>query len=580
MHRNRTRSFLVKMLMNNLVLCMVPIIILGTAFFTLSFSNVKTNAINSASETLSRIVSDYNSIIRDTITVAEMISLDNEVQKISRKELPKDNKIRYSEKLDMSAWLYYVHSFYKGFYGFCIIGQNGGVFTNGIAAYKRDFRNESWYEGIIQNKDGLWFSAHTGSFAMLSAKKELISYGIPVVDRLTGSHLGIVLVDIDYRYIRNIINSEYLNLEIYDSLLVNELYQKLGVDYSDKENNLQKGVWNYSKDGAYCIETLDNGWAVVCSLSNRDIYKGSDIFISIAATTALMLVVLSICYSVSQANRFYDPIQQLKTTMLHVENGDFMVRVHINTKDELHELGISLNNMLDRIEDSIERERAIQKELRKAEFRALESQINPHFLYNTQDTINWMSRNNENGKIQKMIEALTSLFRTVLSKGNDFVTVSVELTNITSYLQIQKIRYASKLNYSIDAPVSLLSYMVVKLILQPIVENAIYHGIKEKEGQGNITIKVRESDGELVFFVQDDGIGMTEQRLALVRQMLRTGEKDLVQSYGMFFVHRRIQIYYGEDYGLTVESKYGKGTLVKIVVPKWGDKNNDAVSHN
>ena len=221
------------------------------------------------------------------------------------------------------------------------------------------------------------------------------------------------------------------------------------------------------------------------------------------------------------------------------------------------------------ITEPIEKQvRAEQRQLRKAEFELLQAQINPHFLYNTLDAIVWSAEAGNQKQVIAMVGSLSDFFRTSLNKGKEIVTVKEDLQHVTSYLEIQQIRYLDILSYEIDVPEELFSNKLPKITLQPLVENALYHGIKNKRGGGKITIKGWETVDSYYIEVADDGIGMTEERLAAVNNGLLESVPEENVLYGLYNVNERIRLNLGDDYGLVVDSKYQEGTKVTVHLPK------------
>ena len=217
------------------------------------------------------------------------------------------------------------------------------------------------------------------------------------------------------------------------------------------------------------------------------------------------------------------------------------------------------------IEEEVKEE---QKKLRKAEFDLLQAQINPHFLYNTLDAIIWSAEAGKQKQVVNMVGNLSDFFRLSLNKGKEIVLLEEELGHVKSYLEIQKIRYQDIMNYHVDVPSSLFENKIPKLTVQPLVENALYHGIKNKRGGGSIEISGRESSYYFEISVKDNGIGMTEERLAAVRQAVKDGSNDRSVVYGLYNVNARIKLNFGDEYGLTIDSKYEEGTTVTIRLPK------------
>lgn len=263
------------------------------------------------------------------------------------------------------------------------------------------------------------------------------------------------------------------------------------------------------------------------------------------------------------------PIQKLCEVAKQAGQGDFQVRVEETGTYELAVLKESFNRMIEELGKLVEDIRVEQLNLRAAELQLLQEQINPHFLYNTLDTIIWLSESGDTEHVVKMVTSLSDFFRTTLSKGKDFISVEEEKLHIQSYLAIQQFRYRDIMEYEICFSDEMYEYEMLKLTLQPLVENALYHGIKNKRGMGHIQVYGKKEGENLVFQVRDDGIGMTKERLSEVRQLIR-GERTRDQEhsgFGLFNINQRIRLYYGQEYGLTLESSHRKGTQMQVVIP-------------
>lgn len=262
-----------------------------------------------------------------------------------------------------------------------------------------------------------------------------------------------------------------------------------------------------------------------------------------------------------------DPIGSLQATAESLGRGDLDARAGMGSLEEINVLARTFNTMSDRIVNLMEKTRQEQENLKNMELKLLQEQINPHFLYNTLDSIVWMAEGGNNRQVVEMTTDLSDFFRTVLSEGRDFVTVGEEEGHIRSYLKIQKIRYEDILDYRISIDPSVRQKIVLKMILQPVVENALYHGIKNKRGGGTITVRGYEDSSGLVFEVEDDGIGMEQEVRDRLRGQLEESGGVLMDrkgSFGLKNVVQRIRMYYGEDSGITIESERNVGTCVKI----------------
>ncbi len=273
-------------------------------------------------------------------------------------------------------------------------------------------------------------------------------------------------------------------------------------------------------------------------------------------------------YMTAKANRSVTvPIRELCDMTEKVAEGDFSVRTKEVESDEIAVLYRSFNDMTKQIGWLVEDIKRQQENLHMTETKLLQAQINPHFLYNTLDAIVWLAEAHKTEEVVHMVTALSSFFRTTLSKGKDFITVQEEKSHIQSYLEIQQFRYQDILDYSIEVGEELYEYMLPKLTLQPLVENALYHGIKNKRGKGMIRIIGEKSGDDMVFKVIDNGKGMTKEELGTLRENIRRERQDTnVNSFGLTNVNQRIRHYYGEGYGLKFESRQNEGTEVTVKI--------------
>jgi two-component system sensor histidine kinase YesM len=263
--------------------------------------------------------------------------------------------------------------------------------------------------------------------------------------------------------------------------------------------------------------------------------------------------------------------QKMHDVTTTITQNDLQVLVTSSNTDELTELGMSFNIMIARIRELLEAKMKEQENLKKAELKALQAQINPHFLYNTLDTIVWMAESNQTGQVIEIVRALSSFFRIALSRGKDWIPIGQEIEHVRSYLQIQKIRYRDILDYEIEVDESILEGTILKLTLQPIVENALYHGIKGKRNGGTIWIKARQEDhSRILLEVQDNGVGCTPYELARIQARLNDESAGISQEgegFGLANVNKRIKLYYGPQYGVSIESRYHEGTTVTVAIP-------------
>ncbi|MBN1877118.1 MAG: histidine kinase [Anaerolineae bacterium] len=267
----------------------------------------------------------------------------------------------------------------------------------------------------------------------------------------------------------------------------------------------------------------------------------------------------------------YIPIKKLHDLTTTITKQDLQALLSRENVDEITELGLSFNIMIGKIRELLDSKVREQENLKKAELKALQAQINPHFLYNTLDTIVWMAEANQPGQVIEIVKALSSFFRIALSRGKDWISIRQEIEHVRNYLFIQKIRYRDILDYEIEVDEDILDGTILKLTLQPLVENALYHGIKNKRNGGTIWVRARRADHNSVLLdVQDDGVGFTPYKLSQIQDAIAKNSDEILQSesgFGLENVHKRIQLYYGQQYGVSVESQYQEGTRVTVTIP-------------
>ncbi|MCI9200490.1 MAG: sensor histidine kinase [Lachnospiraceae bacterium] len=261
------------------------------------------------------------------------------------------------------------------------------------------------------------------------------------------------------------------------------------------------------------------------------------------------------------------PIRKLSEVTDQVAKGDLSVRFDARSGVEVNRLSDSLNTMIDKINELLEQVTTEQIRLRKAEFELLQTQINPHFLYNTLDTIIWLAEAGKQREVVGMVGSLSEFFRASLNQGKDIISIREELQHVKSYLEIQQVRYQDILKYEIQVPGELDKYLIPKITIQPIVENALYHGIKNKRGLGRIRVSGKKEEGGFAIQVEDNGIGINEERLRQVRDKIQYRTPAENDIYGLYNVNERIRLNFGEKFGISIESVYGEGTVVSIHLP-------------
>jgi len=317
------------------------------------------------------------------------------------------------------------------------------------------------------------------------------------------------------------------------------------------------------------------------NITNDSIKRSSFTLTILQIVIILFSFLFSLNRYMSFSNSIQKPLNEMREMSNAIARGDLTARTSEPKVTELVPLANNMNSMAEQIDVLIKTNIEEQKNFQKAEMKALQAQITPHFLYNTFDTIIWLAEQKDTERVVTITKAFSEFLRISLSRGHEWITIQQELDHIKNYLTIQKIRYADILNYEIEADEELMNFKIIKLCLQPLIENAIYHGIKNKRGRGHLKVNAHFSSAAkdfITFEVSDDGAGFTEERLQEVMNELNNSNsnaENLTSVYGLYNVNKKLKLYYGEKTtGLLINSEYKKGSTISFEIPcLTGDEN-------
>ena len=348
-----------------------------------------------------------------------------------------------------------------------------------------------------------------------------------------------------------------------------------------KENNLvaagyddgsREEVFNGTRQTVVTKTVGYTGWKLV------GVIKGTGISLNMLKTRLfIVFVILLIIFIVILINsyisfRVTNPIRELEKSVKALEEGNLDADIYMGGSYEVQHLGKSVQDMKFRIKGLMQDIVNEHEEKRKSEFDSLQAQINPHFLYNTLDIIVWQIENEKQSEAVHTVTALARFFRLSLGKGKNIVTVKDEIDHVKNYLMIQHMRFKNKFDYEFDIAEDVLELPSLKLMLQPLVENAIYHGMEFMDGDGMITVKAWREEDELYLSVADNGLGMTEDKVEMILTGKSTSGNGRGSGIGVKNVNERIKLYFGEAYGLTIDSEPDEGTTVIIHLPAKDEK--------
>ncbi|MDL4840895.1 cache domain-containing sensor histidine kinase [Aquibacillus rhizosphaerae] len=581
-----------KLISHFLIISIIPIICLGL-LINWTVERVLEEQVNENTlQLISKVNETFEFYINNMQSITYYIDFNEEVQNFFNLEEVDRNTSQINE-YEIQRYLRNFTTLSPEVAGIVVVNNNGDYVSNEFyAPSTRDLTEETWYQEAVDNKGIFKILGQPESRSLSSLvnykNDEVVSVVRAVVNPYTQEVQGVILIDLKLRVIAEtlvdvrlgktgylmVVDNDNQNIYQPDDPLIEDIpkewFEGANAGTFSKRVKSQKLQFIFQQSSFANWTTVGVFPAEETILEMREIQFYLIVFVFI-----IMLFGIPISYFLS--NSISKPITQLMSFMRKAEGGELDVRYKEKRDDEIGLLGRSFNKMLIQINQLIRLTERHERQKREAEFRSLQANINPHFLYNTLDTIQWMARKRKADDVAEVVESLAKLFRIGLSKGRDKITLAEEIEHIESYLKIQNTRYREKLKYTIDADEGIRSLYVLKFILQPIVENAIYHGIKERRGIGHIILTAQEKEKQLSIVIQDDGVGMSETQLQEIRHILseavgRTENQDRVEtkdkkSYGMLNVQARIKLAFGEGYGIYMDSKKNVGTRVEILLP-------------
>ena len=574
-------SLRTRMVLSNIVVALIPFLIFSIVSGFVFLDHAQKTAEEHSVQLIHQVSNSMDVYVETIEKMVNYIQLELQDTPFFTMET-EDAPGRESETDYIRSVLENVANSHREVAGIFIATKEDLYVSTGMSRISRDpFQNERWYREASENPEEIQLiSVVTGRNIVTNRSysiDDVFSLAKAVQDPETGEVLGVILLDIRHDIIQSSINGVTIGEKGFVFVMDQEdniVYTPVnGIVYrvNPKWVKAMEPMSVQIQGGSYQIRSELSpytGWRTVGVFSMDEVMSSVNTIVYILFTCVIISLVLVVIVSFKFSRTLTNPIFKLKRLMKQAESGDLTVRFNFQHNDEIGELGQSFNHMIARIDQLIQMVYVEQENKRTAEMKSLQEQIKPHFLYNTLDTISWMARDYDAEDIVRLVDALTNMFRIGLSHGKDIITVKEEITHVSNYLYIQKIRYKDKLNYVIHVDESLYAVEVPKLILQPLVENAIYHGVKAKRGGGTITITGVPEGENLVFTVQDDGAGMLQEKVEeLNRRMSERSVLDEQKSFGLFYIRERIQLCYGTGYGVHVESALGEGTRVTITLP-------------
>ena len=462
--------------------------------------------------------------------------------------------------------------------GNCISDRNGFFrLENGFETYEitKTVEREPRNTHVLRDPEKLCKTA---------ANQDVVSLAKAIMKVGTNDVYGLIRIDIDRKVLSDLLESTkhdstefatIIDRNGQEVFIETPEYQTISNEIKNelKENLSNSGEFVtdiYGQQHLVIFNHLENtDWIMVQTILSKTLREPVITTTLLIIFTLLISMAMVLLINNTLSKQLVQPITKLEEMMEKVEAGDLKIQVHYNGNDEISKLYESFDHLLQKLNKTLETLVHEQEGKERSELNALQAQINPHFLYNSLESVIWVAEMNKMEDVIELTIALSNFYKIVLSKGLEMITIEREVELATNYLRIMKMRYRDILEFSIHVDPEIYICRIPKLTLQPIIENAIYHGIKNTGHQGKVEIEIAPiSDSLIRICIHDDGIGMSPEALSQLEASLFSKDQFLTKYYGLTNVNRRIKLYYGKEYRIHIMSEQSAGTTVEIIVPK------------
>ncbi|MFD0695937.1 sensor histidine kinase [Paenibacillus sp. GCM10027628] len=548
------------------VLIIVPLIVLGL-YLNSQFAALTLNKSSEiALQTLKQTKQNFESLFVDTNDISTRILSNGLVQEFAKGEYNKE--LDYDKiVLNMNSWLDDVVGSKKYYRSINLYLGKEVIFQKGVSVPDLD---QSAMERALQEQGrGFWLTG-----------PGKIAYYRGIMDfRKMGRMIAVERLDINeeilYEFYKNINSYEGSHIFLLDAngiVLSSTERNKIGdkiddFDFVHRNILTKNGYFTADIENArqivlfYTIE--QSNWTMVQIIPEKSFTLLKSTINTVLLIVIVLCLIFGILFSFILHKYLLRPLLQLRKEMMKLKTGNFNIALRIDSKDEIGEISNGFLRMVEQLKETINDVYLTKIKQREAEIKALESQINPHFLYNTLDSIHWLAIRQKNYDVSEQIEALAEIFRHVLNKGEPFVTIGQEVDFLENYMFIQKRKYGERIKLHIDAAPDLMNNKMPKLVLQPLVENAIFHGLEQVVEGGIIEVKITRADQGIRLMVTDNGMGNDETKI----HKMMSNIEEAKHVFALKNIDDRIKTSYGEPFGLYFTSKVGVGTKVEVLIP-------------
>lgn len=558
-------------------IAIIAMVFMGIVLYAQFAQNTRENAIESNKQLLDQAAWNLNTYLRNMMTVSDTMYYS----------VIKNRDLTY-EPLDKEMTLLYEAN-KDNLISIACVTEDGAVMAAAPVATRKkgiDIKTQDWFIQANEKIENLHFSTpHVQNlfdssnyryFWVVSLSRSVELTNIGRIRR------GVLLVDMNFSGIEQLLSKAnekgygYIYLMDRNGEIIYHPQQQAIYSNLIQENNQTAAAYedgNYTetfegKERVVIVKTVGyTGWKLVSVTPVQEFTVNLNqirFFTVMIATISIMLILFGNAFISSKVT---DPLRKLEKSIKYLEEGNLDTDIYIGGTHEIRHLGKTITSMVRQMRKLMDDMVAEQQEKRKSALDALQSQINPHFLYNTLDSVVWMIESERYQEAISMVTALAKLFRISLSKGKNIISIRDEISHAKYYLDIQKVRYKNKFNVRIEVDPAIEDYCTIKLIVQPLLENAIYYGVEHMDGDGEIILRGYEKEDYIYIEVTDNGMGIPKENI----EYLLTDDTRVRKhgsGIGLRNIDQRIKLYFKGDYGLTIESELDEGTTVRICLPK------------
>lgn len=559
---------------------LIPMAITASLFYNKANSIITDEVSNYMLQTLNQVMENSEKSIKDAEKISMSPYSNMQVLNVMERKKDLENGVQLlNDRQTMTNFLSGVLNIKGDFSGVCIFTEKNENYSITSMNPGFNFKSQEWYKLLSEkNREWVILGPHYPVERFLQGE-QVISF-IRTIRKFSGSNnvIGYFSIDINYNAIKNVCDknrygkrSQLYVLDENSNIVYSSDKSKLGEKFINPyiKSGTSNGMIEDSDGGKKLISSVKSSytnWQYMCIVPTSELTSSTSSIISYTIIVGLICVLIALAVSILLSFAVTRPLKELTSLMRRVENGDLDVIYSYRSKDEIGVLSKGFNNMIANMNDLIKRVLDFRLKTKEAELEALQSKINPHFLYNTLQSIQMKAVVDGNTDLSDMIELLGNYMRFSISSMKEIIPLSTELEYLNNYINLQKIRFGEKLKFIIETDDKALKCKILKLLLQPLVENAIYHGLEKKQGEWMLNVKCEVINDRLHIKVIDNGAGLSEDSLDRLREYIFTpGKKE--GSMGIKNVYERLSIVFEDEFDMKIDSIENIGTKIQISIP-------------